>query len=982
MSDIKKGYTFTDKSTDWVSNKETAIRLNKMMDEAKLNLVAGTNITITPTINGPSIAATGGTGTVTAVTGTLPIVSSGGTAPDISINAATTLVPGSMSAADKTKLDGIAVNANNYSLPKATSTVLGGVELFDDTVQSVAANAVTTTTARTYGVQLNNVDQMVVNVPWIDSTFATQTEKTFFAGPTSGSPATPAFRVIASTDLPAFGSGDVAFAAGGGAGTIAADAVTNAKMADMVANTVKVNATAGTANPTDLSIGTNTVLGRVAGDIVAAQVVTDQITDNAVTFAKLQDGVANTVLARAAATNGDVAGVALAASQLLGRGATGDISAITLGTNLSITGTTLNAAGGGGGSGTVTSVSVVAANGFDGTITNPTINPAITLSTTVTGLVKGNGTTLSAATAGSDYQAPITLTTTGTSGAATFVSNTLNIPQYSGGGGSGTVTSVSVVTANGVSGSVATATTTPAITLTLGDISAATSKPSSGTARSFTSRNGDVVNVKDYGATGDGSTDDTTAIAAAFAVACSTTKSGTLYFPSGTYINNNTLTGSFGVHDQMYGFTIMGDGIGTTIIKQTVNPTSGTYKGVFNITNVSCLGCLTVKDLSFWNISGMSTDACIKYSVSEIREDDAHANLRVDNVFIGANFGSNTWTIGLDLYRVHNGNICNYQYCGNNNRGGTGIVFQKYGSGTFTAGSFVVNQRYVIDTVGTTNFTLIGASANTVGVFFTATGVGSGSGTATVVPAGANKSMACFIQGCQFNLCDTGVRLKDSMETCLIQESLMVGLVYGVYADYCIHLGVSNSHINVNPAVGAGEACIYSSGSGGEVDQSVIMGNLLYCQQTEIVVSGGSFVVGQSYKIATVGTTNFTLIGAASNTVGVIFTATGVGSGDGTAVLQSYLIGISGGFVRSSISGNSFIALGGKSGTRGLSLTGKGLSITGNSFYQHTDTYITSSAEYSIISSNTATKVPGPVATTPYSISGTGTTSANNIYEP
>ncbi len=37
-------------------------------------------------------------------------------------------------------------------------------------------------------------------------------------------------------------------------------------------------------------------------------------------------------------------------------------------------------------------------------------------------------------------------------------------------GGTGTVTSVSVVTGNGVSGSVATATTTPAITLTLGDI--------------------------------------------------------------------------------------------------------------------------------------------------------------------------------------------------------------------------------------------------------------------------------------------------------------------------------------------------------------------------------------------------------------------------------------------------------------------------------------------------------------------------------
>jgi hypothetical protein len=49
-------------------------------------------------------------------------------------------------------------------------------------------------------------------------------------------------------------------------------------------------------------------------------------------------------------------------------------------------------------------------------------------------LLKGNGTAISAATGGTDYQEPITLTTTGTSGAATFISNVLNIPQYSGGG--------------------------------------------------------------------------------------------------------------------------------------------------------------------------------------------------------------------------------------------------------------------------------------------------------------------------------------------------------------------------------------------------------------------------------------------------------------------------------------------------------------------------------------------------------------------
>ena len=90
-----------------------------------------------------------------------------------------------------------------------------------------------------------------------------------------------------------------------------------------------------------------------------------------------------------------------------------------------------------GGSGTVTTVSVVSANGLAGTVANATTTPAITLSTTITGLLKGNGTAISSATAGTDYQAPITLTTTGSSGAATFVGNTLNIPQYTGGGGGG-----------------------------------------------------------------------------------------------------------------------------------------------------------------------------------------------------------------------------------------------------------------------------------------------------------------------------------------------------------------------------------------------------------------------------------------------------------------------------------------------------------------------------------------------------------------
>jgi len=56
--------------------------------------------------------------------------------------------------------------------------------------------------------------------------------------------------------------------------------------------------------------------------------------------------------------------------------------------------------------GGVTSVSVVSANGFAGTVATSTTTPAITVSTSITGVLKGNGTAISAATAGTDYLAP------------------------------------------------------------------------------------------------------------------------------------------------------------------------------------------------------------------------------------------------------------------------------------------------------------------------------------------------------------------------------------------------------------------------------------------------------------------------------------------------------------------------------------------------------------------------------------------------
>jgi hypothetical protein len=85
------------------------------------------------------------------------------------------------------------------------------------------------------------------------------------------------------------------------------------------------------------------------GDIVVSNSGrTVTIANDVVTFAKLQNVAANSVLARAAGTAGDVSAVALAASQLLGRGSTGDVAAIVLGTGLTMTGTTLAASGSAG----------------------------------------------------------------------------------------------------------------------------------------------------------------------------------------------------------------------------------------------------------------------------------------------------------------------------------------------------------------------------------------------------------------------------------------------------------------------------------------------------------------------------------------------------------------------------------------------------------------------------------------------------------
>ena len=86
---------------------------------------------------------------------------------------------------------------------------------------------------------------------------------------------------------------------------------------------------------------------------------------------------------------------------------------------LSVNGTTPTAYG------TVTNVSVTSANGFTGSVATSNTTPNITITTSVTGVLKGNGTAISAATAGTDYVAPNVATTF--TAAQTFTGSTSNI---------------------------------------------------------------------------------------------------------------------------------------------------------------------------------------------------------------------------------------------------------------------------------------------------------------------------------------------------------------------------------------------------------------------------------------------------------------------------------------------------------------------------------------------------------------------------
>jgi len=158
--------------------------------------------------------------------------------------------------------------------------------------------------------------------------------------------------------------------------------------------------------------------------------------------------------------------------------------------------------------------------------------------------------------------------------------------------------------------------------------------------------------------------------------------------------------------------------------------------------------------------------------------------------------------------------------------------------------------------------------------------VGNGTSTPLVIPAGtagnvltstttSTVAIASLVEGTEYTISATGTSAN---WTSIGATSSAVGTVFtknsvaGTGTGATATTNTWNSTAPVQNGLGQGQTW-----------QDVLS------SRNDTVLTAGSFVVGNIYTIVAVGTTNFTLIGASANTVGVVFTATGVGSGTGTA---------------------------------------------------------------------------------------------------
>ncbi len=147
-----------------------------------------------------------------------------------------------------------------------------------------------------------------------------------------------------------------------------------------VATLVNTTGSPASGNLAKFSGAATIVNGDLSGDVTTPGTLVATIANAVVTYAKMQNASGEAIICRANSASGVLGEITLALSQLMGRGASGDLAAITLGTNLSMSGATLNATGGGG----LVQASKVKLSGGDVTTTSATFVDMTGVTITIT----------------------------------------------------------------------------------------------------------------------------------------------------------------------------------------------------------------------------------------------------------------------------------------------------------------------------------------------------------------------------------------------------------------------------------------------------------------------------------------------------------------------------------------------------------------------------------------------------------------------
>lgn len=178
----------------------------------------------------------------------------------------------------------------------------------------------------------------------------------------------------------------------------------------------------------------------------------------------------------------------------------------------------------------------------------------------------------------------------------------------------------------------------------------------SSVARSVQTKFSDVISVKDFGATGDGATDDTTAIVNADAAAQAAGKC--LYFPSGVYIAASTIT--------MTAPAWRGDAAETSILKLKLGATTTNLVQIGPATGTTSKVSCSVENMWFNGNSGCSDSVVKLRNVQQSR----FAFLIVSN---GAKdgFSTNTSTASINTQILRN----DYTNLISRNNAGVGFLF-------------------------------------------------------------------------------------------------------------------------------------------------------------------------------------------------------------------------------------------------------------------------------------------------------------------